>query len=480
MSKFTSVQSKSTLFDALNHMNKDGYGVCYVLENKKLIGMMTDGDIRRGLVKGISINDEVNKVMNKKFFSLPAGSSTKIIQKSLEKHKHIPITDKSKNILSSIDNKKFHNIPLVQPLFNGNEKKYLNDCVESGWISSQGSYVSKFEKTFGKYTGNKNTLAVSNGTAALHLALSSLGIGPGDEVIIPDFTFAAVINAVIYVGATPVFIDINDDDLTINADLISSKITKYTKAIIAVHLYGYACNMDKIMEIAKKNSLFIIEDCAEALGTEYKNVHVGSFGDAGTFSFFGNKTITTGEGGMVQFKKKSYLIEAKKLRDHGMSSKKKYWHEKVGFNYRLTNIQSAVGLAQMERVKDFVAKKREIAFTYSRYLKGFDKIQLPYDGKLVKNSYWLYTIVLAKSLHKHRDKIISLLKENDIEVRPTFNPLHLMPPYKDFFSNNNLKNSISISKRGISLPSSVNMDSDEIQFVCDHLVIAIHRCMNKI
>lgn len=478
MNKITSIDSNSILKDALSLMNKDGYGVCYVLQKNKLVGMMTDGDIRRSLVNGISLTDKVKIVMNKNFFSLPLGTSTKKIQSSLEKYKFIPIIDKQGELVSTVNNKSYHNIPLVQPLFNGNEKKYLTECVETGWISSQGSFVSKFEKIFSEYSSSPNTLAVSNGTSALHLAICALGIGKGDEVIIPDFTFAAVINAVIYSGAKPIIIDVDKDDMTIDSSLIEKNITKKTKAIIAVHLYGYSADMQKIMKIAKKHKLYVIEDCAEALGTFYKGKHVGIEGDAATFSFFGNKTISTGEGGMLQFKRKKYLNLAKKLRDHGMSQNKRYWHEEVGFNYRLTNLQSAVGVAQMEKIDFFVKRKREIAKTYNSYLSAFEKLTLPKDGKYIKNSYWLYTVLLDESTSIYRDKIISFLSKSDIEVRPTFNPLHKMPPYIKYKPKNPLSNSVSFSKRGISLPTSINMTKEEIQFVCDRLVIAIHRCIN--
>ena len=478
MNKITAIESNAILSDALSLMNKDGYGVCYILQNNILVGMMTDGDIRRSLVKGITLNDQVKKVMNKNFFSLPLGTSTKKIQTSLEKYKFIPIIDKKGKLVSTVNNNSYHNIPLVQPLFNGNEKKYLTECIETGWISSQGSFVSKFEKIFSEYSSCPNTLAVSNGTSALHLAICALGIGEGDEVIIPDFTFAAVINAVIYSGAKPIIVDVDIDDMTIDTSLIEKNITKKTKAIIAVHLYGYSADMKNIMKIAKKHKLFVIEDCAEALGTFYKGKHVGIDGDAATFSFFGNKTISTGEGGMLQFKRKKRLNFAKKLRDHGMSQNKRYWHEEVGFNYRLTNLQSAVGVAQMEKIDLFVKRKREIAKKYNSYLEVFEKLTLPKDGKYIKNSYWLYTVLLDESISMYRDKIISFLAKSDIEVRPTFKPLHLMPPYIKFRPKYSLSNSISLSERGISLPTSINMTKEEIQFVCDRLVIAIHRCIN--
>jgi perosamine synthetase len=241
------------------------------------------------------------------------------------------------------------------------------DCLKTGWISSIGKYVSLFEKKFSQYVKSKNAVAVSSGTTALHLAIVALGIEKGDEVIIPSFTFVAPLNAILYSGATPVLVDINKDNLCIDESKLLKAITKKTKAIIIVHIYGFPLNMKNIKKIAKKYNLLIIEDCAEALGSKIYNKHVGTFGDAGTFSFFGNKTVSTGEGGMIIFKESKNAQKAISLRGHAMSLKEKYWHDDIGYNYRLTNIQAAIGLAQMERIKLFVNKKIWIAKIYRKY-----------------------------------------------------------------------------------------------------------------
>ena len=243
-----------------------------------------------------------------------------------------------------------------------------------------------------------------------------------------------------------------------------------------VYLYGHGCDINKIQKIAKKHNLFLIEDCAEGMGTYYKNRHVGNFGDASTFSFFGNKTITTGEGGMISFKEKKYYKVAKTLRDHGMSSKKKYWHNFVGYNYRMTNMQAAVGLAQMERVKFFMKQKKNMAKKYRSYLNSNKKIYFSKNYPDTKSSYWLYYIRLKEKTSKARDKIINLLLKNGIEARNCFYPVHLMKPYKKYFSKkNNLDVSIKISKSIIALPSSVNLGDKEIKNICANLNMILNK-----
>ena len=248
-------------------------------------------------------------------------------------------------------------IPVYRPDLSGNEKKYLNECIDSSWISSKGEFIEKFEKYFCKFTNIKYATTVSNGTVAIHLALKVLNIKNNDEVIVPTFTYIASVNPIIEVGAKPVFVDSNINDWQINVNDIETKITENTKAIIVPHLYGQSAQMDEILKIANKYNLYIIEDCAEALGTLYKNKHVGNFGDIATFSFFGNKTITCGEGGMIASNKKELIDLSKNLKNQGISEHKQYWHIRLGYNYRMTNMQAAVGLAQIERINEIILKK---------------------------------------------------------------------------------------------------------------------------
>jgi perosamine synthetase len=301
--------------------------------------------------------------MKKKFISLPSNSSQEKIRKKLSSIiKLIPLVDKQKKLIDIASNFRFSLLPLYEPYLKGNEQKYVNDVINSGWISSKGKYVKKFENIFCKSIGAKNAMTVSSGTSAIQLALLTLGIGSGDEVIVPNFTFAAVYNAVIFSGAKPIMVDINKKTLCIDEQLIEKKITKKTKAIIPVHLYGCSSNMDKVLKIAKKNKMLVIEDCAEALGTYYKKKHVGLFGDAATFSFYGNKTISTGEGGMVIFKSKKNSLKGDIIKNHGMSKKIPYWHEQFGLNFRMTNLQASIGLAQMEQFQKILKKKFEYNF----------------------------------------------------------------------------------------------------------------------
>ena len=468
------IQSKETILQTMELLDRKGGGTCFIQERTKVVGVITDGDIRRGIIAGTLLNDSVTVIMNSDFFSLPINSSLDVIQKSLLKYTCIPILCSDGNLVDVVTLDRYHQIPLAQPSLDGNELEYVTDCIQTGWISSQGSYVTRFEETFGRYVGNDNTLAVSNGTVALHLALATLGVGPGDEVIVPDLTFAAVINAVLYVGATPVIVDIDERTLTLDPDKIPLALTKKTRAIVAVHLYGHPVAMEELMKIANDNDLLVVEDCAEALGSYYDGKHVGSHGDAAIFSFFGNKTITTGEGGMLQFRQAEMKERAKVLRDHGMSPSRRYWHDEMGFNYRLTNMQAAVGVAQIERVEYFVQQKRWIADRYAHYLGGVNNITLPSDCPKSINSYWLYTVILSSGFAGKRDNILESLKGHGVEARPVFFPMHQMPPYQAFGDGSNYPISTSISSRGISLPSSVNTTEEEIEHVCDRLVLAIH------
>lgn len=448
-------------------IGRNGQGVSFITDGDVLCGVITDGDIRRALLDGHPLDEKIQTVIRQDYVSLPFNSSLKEIQEALANYKLVPIIDAKRNLVDYASINRYHQIPLTQPVFDGNELEYVTDCIKSGWISSQGTYVNKFEIAFGGYVENPNCLAVSNGTVALHLALATLCIGPGDEVILPNLTFAAPANAILYQGATPVLCEVDKKTLTLDLNILKRLITPKTRAIIPVHLYGYPVEMDALVQLASKNKIFIIEDCAEAFGTKYKDKHVGSFGDIGTFSFFGNKTITTGEGGMMVFKDQELMKKAKVLRDHGMNPEKRYWHDDVGFNYRITNIQSAVGLGQIERAKVFVDTKRSIANSYIKHLENTDGINLPNDSADVFNSYWLFTIVLHAQYRGLRNLIIEKLAMRGVEARPVFYPLHLMPPYKKFANKElSYQASIELSECGISLPSASTLSDEDIKLVC--------------
>jgi len=323
-------------------------------------------------------------------------------------------------------------IPVAEPEIGKEELKLVMEAVKSGWVSSKGRYIEEFERGFSEYIGTKYGVAVSNGTAALHLALVALGIESDDEVLVPTLTFASVANAVIYTGARPVFVDSHPDYWCIDPEDAERKVTERTKAIIAVHSYGHPCDMDRILEISNKHDLYVIEDCAEAHGAEYKGRKVGSFGDISCFSFYGNKIITTGEGEMCLTNDPNLAERIKILRDHGMNPKRRYWHEVVGFNYRMTNLQAALGVAQLKKIDYFVLKKRKIAEAYNSLFESVNAVTRPPEMPWAKNIYWLYSILVDSSkTNVNRDKLMEMLGQKGIETRPLFYPIHEMPLQKN-------------------------------------------------
>ena len=395
--------------------------------------------------------------------TLPVTASPVEIQQSLSSViRHIPLIDSEGNLIDYVSENHFHRIPLAEPLLSGNEMLYVNECLQTNWISSRGRFVNEFEQMFSDFHNMPYAVAVSNGTVALSLALESLGVGEGDEVIVPDLTFAASINAIIHAGATPVIIDVDTSTWTLDIKLFEQAITPKTKAVMPVHLYGHPADMDEVVEIAQKHNLFIIEDCAEAIGSKVRNRVVGSFGDANCFSFFGNKTITTGEGGMILFKDPEVAKKARILRDHGMNPEKRYWHEVVGYNYRMTNIQAAIGVAQMERVDYFINHKRELATKYNIELNNLEYVSLPPEALWAFNTYWLYTLLLLPESNLNRDEMIRSMALNGIETRAVFHPLHLMPIYEKYTGGKSFPNSRFISDYGICLPSASTTSEKEI------------------
>lgn len=459
------ISDNKTLKDALKVIDENAQGVCFVVDSisGKLVGVLTDGDIRRALIGGKTIDSPVKDIMQVNFTSFKIDTPQSVIQEKLSNViRHIPLVDDNNIPVDYACFSRLHRTPIMQPLLNGNELAYVSDCIKTGWISSQGAYVKRFEKEFAEYCGAEYAVAVSNGTVALHLALAALDIKQGDEVIVPDLTFAASVNAIIYTGATPVIVDVDKTTWTISIADIEKNITPKTKAIMPVHLYGHPCHMDEIMALAKKHDLFVVEDAAEAIGAKYKGTHVGTIGDAATFSFFGNKTITTGEGGMVFFKTKEAYEKAMVLRDHGMSKTKRYWHDHVGFNYRMTNMQAAIGCAQLERITEFVEAKRDLAIRYNSYLKETGCFVLPPQEEWAVNGYWLYTAILRSEAPVSRDELMQKMMVNGVETRAVFFPLHEMPPYKNYKTKSTFENSDYISRQGISLPSSVNITEEEL------------------
>jgi len=360
-----------------------------------------------------------------------------------------------------------HKIPVAEPDIGEQELKNVMEAVKSGWVSSKGPFIEEFEKSFSSYIGVKCGVATSSGTTALHLALAALGIGRGDKVLVPSLTFIAVANAVTYTGAEPIFIDSHPEYWCIDPSKIKEKIDSQTKAIIVVHLYGHPCDMDEIMHIAKDHKLHVIEDCAEAHGAEYKGRKVGSFGIISCFSFYGNKIITTGEGGMCLTNNEELAEKMRILKDHGMNPNKKYWHDIVGFNYRMTNLQAALGVAQLKKIHLLINRKRQIAITYKKLLQDLSSVTPAPEMPWAQNVYWLYSVLVKKAL---RDKIIGHLERQGIETRPFFHPIHILPPYK---RNLTLPVAEELSAKGLNLPSGPRLSENQIEEVVESLKEAL-------
>jgi perosamine synthetase len=353
-------------------------------------------------------------------------------------------------------------LPVYEPLLTGNELEYVSDCIQSGWISSLGKYIGEFENLFARFCGTRHAVAVSNGTAALHLALAALGIGLGDEVIIPTLTFVATANAVHYTGATPVFVDSELSTWNMDPASIAAAVTRHTKAIIPVHLYGHPVDMQPVLDLAERHGIDIIEDAAEAHGAEYRGKRVGSLGRINAFSFYGNKIITTGEGGILTTDDDALADKTRFLRDHAMSPVKRYWHTEVGYNYRITNLQAAVGVAQMERIDEFIERKRWIAQTYNEGLRGVPGVVLPPEAAWAKSVYWMYSVLFTDEFPIPRDEVGVRLKQQGIDSRRFFYPIHVMPPYQ---AEINLPNAVYLSQHGMNLPSAATLTEEDIQRV---------------
>ncbi len=354
--------------------------------------------------------------------------------------------------------------PVYQPSLGSKEKENVLECLDSTWISSKGKFISQFENSFSEFIDVKHSAGVCNGTVAIHVALLALGIGEGDEVVVPSFTYIASVNAIKYTGAKAVFIDSNLKTWQIDPTKIEEKITKRTKAIMVVHLYGQPSEMDSILTIAKKHKLFVIEDCAEAFGSLYNGKHVGTFGDIATFSFFGNKTITTGEGGMVATNNSILHEKVFHLKGQGLAKNREYYHDIIGYNYRMTNICAAIGCAQLEKADKLIQKKIEIANWYENKLSNLPVVFHSQVGN-AKHSFWMVSILLKDS--EERNKLRSHLKENGIETRPTFYPVHLMPMY--FEKGLSLPVAEDLGNRGINLPSYPDLKETDIEFVCNKI-----------
>jgi perosamine synthetase len=360
-------------------------------------------------------------------------------------------------------------IPVAAPVFAGREKEYVADCMESGWISSSGKYVELFEAGFAEFCGVRHAIACCNGTVALHLALLALGVEEGDEVIVPTLTFVATANAVTYCGARPVFVDCEPKTWNLDPSLVEEKITPRTKGIMAVHLYGHPAEMDALRDIARRRGLFVLEDAAEAHGALYKGRRAGSLGDIAAFSFYGNKILTAGEGGMVVTDDDALAARARLLRGQGMDPERRYWFPVVGYNYRMTNLTAAIGLAQLEQSEWHLRRRQEVAVTYQRLLRGVAHVRWQAKCEWATNVFWMFTVILGDEARISRDELMARLEGYGVETRPVFYPVHSLPPYRDASRGEEFPVAERLAARGLSLPTWAGLSPEDMEYVCEVL-----------
>jgi perosamine synthetase len=364
-------------------------------------------------------------------------------------------------------------LPISAPVLHGNEKIYVNECLDEGWISSNGKFIGRFEESFARFCGVSHGVACCNGTAALHLALVALEIGPGDEVIVPTITFVATANAVHYVGAKPVFADSERATWNLDPADVARKITPRTAAIIAVHLYGHPAQMDALRELATKHDLALIEDAAEAHGGEYHGRRTGSLADLAAFSFYGSKNFTTGEGGMCVTDDPALAERIRFLRGQAMDPHRRYWFPIVGYNYQMTNIAAAIGLAQVEQADWHLARRRQVFEWYHELLAGIPGVNWQPEAPWARHACWMFTILLEPRFD--RDKVTDALAEEGIDTRPVFPPMHLLPPYENRVTPVSLPVGEDLAKRGFNVPTSAAIERADVERVCSTLRLVLER-----
>ena len=359
-------------------------------------------------------------------------------------------------------------IRVNEPAISKNALKYVTDCIKTGWVSSAGKYLKDFEEKFSKFLGVRHAITTTNGTTALHLALLALGIKKGDEVILPSHTMMSSAAAIVYTGATPVLVDVERDSWNMDVSQIEKKINKRTKAIMPVHIYGHPVDMDPIIALAKKHHLSIIEDAAESTGAEYKGRLTGTLGDIGCFSFYANKIITTGEGGMMVTNNDKFANHARLLKDMAHSPQKRFLHKEIGFNFRMTNLQAALGVAQLEEVKKYIQKKRWMAALYNERLSKIKGLTLPIEHDWAKNVYWMYGMLIEKDFGISRDEFMQKLSGKGIDTRTFFIPMHRQPALRrlGLFKGERYPVSDEIGRLGLYLPSGLAITKRQIETVC--------------
>ena len=460
--------SGATIREAMQAIDAGALGLALLAEpvTGRFAGLLTDGDVRRALLGGLGLESPVDSIVRPAPKSAALGTPLDAIAGMFsEPVRVVPLLDESGRVADlAVFDRRVH-LPVMAPSLGERELQYVSECILTGWISSQGRFVREFEERFAAFAGTRHAVSTSNGTVALHLALVALGVGPGDEVIVPTLSFIATANAVRYVGATPVFVDSEWESWNLDPEAVEAAVTPRTRAVIPVHLYGHPAAMDPILATARRHGLAVVEDAAEAHGARYRGRIVGGLGDVAAFSFYGNKIVTTGEGGMLTTDDDALAERMRILRDHGMSPERRYHHPVLGFNYRLTNLQAAVGVAQMEKVEEILAHKRRIAALYAEGLREVDGLLLPPQAEWAESVYWLYSVrVEGERFGRTRDEVMEALRERGVETRPLFLPIHRQPIYD---TGQRLPVAETLSATGLSLPSSVGLRDDDVSRVVD-------------
>ncbi|MDO8307723.1 MAG: aminotransferase class I/II-fold pyridoxal phosphate-dependent enzyme [Actinomycetota bacterium] len=462
----------SPVENVIRRIDDNRMGVAFVIDaDLRLVGSVTDGDIRRALLGGrLDLAMPVSTVMNEHPSVLPMGSGAEAAYAALsaglrEGKSVFPRVDDAGRIQSFSYREDWGLVPIAEPSLTGNEAGYVLECLESNWISSTGPFVARFETAFSEYTGLAHPVAVSNGTTAITLALQALRLPPGAEVIVPDSTFAATANAVVAAGGRPVLADVDPQTWGLSAESVRDLIGPETWGIVPVHLYGNPCDVEGLRALCDEHGLVMVEDCAEAIGTTASGRHVGALAEAACFSFFGNKTLTTGEGGMTFFRQAEAEEHARVLRDHGMSKSRRYWHDVIGYNYRMTNLQAAIGLAQSERATELVGSKLSNAKTYVEGLAAIGGVSPMPQSPFGDCSYWLMPVMIEAASDSDRDALMESLAARGIQTRATFPPLHRMPAFADCRGASAFPVASEIADRGVCLPNNPGMSADDISVI---------------
>ncbi len=471
----------ATIRQTVELMDVNCLGVAFITEGNRLLGVVSDGDFRRAVLRGhADLDAPVSTIMNRSPATLSVGAGAEetfmALATGLEEGKRVfPRVDADGVIRDFSYREHWGLLPVAEPELTGSEAAYVLQCLEQNWISSSGPFVREFEKGFAAYTGLAHPVAVSNGTVAITLALQALGLAPGDEMIVPSATFAATANAVVAAGGSPVIADVDPVTWGLSPATVAELVGPRTRGIIAVHLYGSPCDVVGLRAVANAHGLLFVEDCAEAIGTTIAGAHVGALSDAATFSFFGNKTLTTGEGGMVFFASAEAEARARQLRDHGMSSSRRYWHDVVGYNYRLTNVQAAIGVAQVERAAQLVGRKQRVGRLYEEGIAAIPGISMMQASPFGESSYWLVPVLVAPELTAYRDMLMELLASEGIQTRVTFPALHTMPAFAPYRHAGAFPVSDVIESRGVCLPNTPRMTEESVDFILRALADSVEK-----